>query len=155
MVSNAAEARKYIAVAHVACPGTSARKKDVSQLQRDLERYCVWILPVPRIYNLALLEDIYIEHTSPCLNKIWDDLRYHVFPATQSCMTPENRSYLIETIYSRHRAVQTTRPRLDTISMVSMVEGGLDKAEAQSNARTRLKLKVESFTSSEGLLPLA
>ncbi len=97
----------------------------------------MWILPVPRIYNLVLLEDIYIEHTSPCLNKIWDDLRYHVFPATQSCMTPENRSYLIETIYSRHRAVQTTRPGLDTISMVSMVEGGLGKAEAQSSFSSR------------------
>ena len=87
----------------------------------------MWILPVPRIYNLALLEDIYIEHTSPCLNKIWDDLRYHVFPATQSCMTPENRSYLIETVCSRHRAVQTP----------SMVEGGLDKAEAQSSFSSR------------------
>ena len=71
----------------------------------------VWILPVARIYNLALLEDIYIEQTSPCLNKIWDDLRYHVFPATQSCMTPENKLNLIETIYSRHHAAQATKSR--------------------------------------------
>ena len=116
----------------------------------------MWILPVPRIYNLALLEDIYIEHTSPCLNKIWDDLRYHVFPATQSCMTPENRSYLIETIYSRHRAVQTTRPGLDTISMVSMVEGGLDKAEAQSSFSSRdsdTSTQVPASNASEATTP--
>ena len=30
----------------------------------------IWILPLPSIYNLALLEDIFIEQPSPCLNKI-------------------------------------------------------------------------------------
>ena len=57
-----------------------------------------WILPLPSIYNLALLEDIYIEQTSLCLNKIWHDLNYHVFPAAQSCMTAENKFSLIETM---------------------------------------------------------
>ena len=71
----------------------------------------VWILPLPRIYNLAFLEDIYIEQTSPCLNKIWHDLSYHVFPATQSCMTAENKFSLIETIYSRHHAAQAAQSR--------------------------------------------
>ena len=77
----------------------------------------VWILPIPRIYNLALLEEIYIAQTSPCLNQIWDDLRFQVFPAAQSCMRPENKCNLIETIYSRHRAAlagaRTADPRGD------------------------------------------
>ena len=71
----------------------------------------VWILSLPRIYNLAFIEDIYIEEASLCLNKIWHDLSYHVFPAEQSCMTAENEFSLLETVYSRHRAAQAAQSR--------------------------------------------
>ena len=63
----------------------------------------VWILQVPRIYNLALLEEIYMDQTSPCLNQIWDDLRFDIFPRTQACMTYENKCCLVDAICNRHR----------------------------------------------------
>ena len=70
-------------------------------------------LPIPRIYNLARLEKIYIQQTIPRLKHIWNDLRFHVLPATQSCMTPENRRYLIETIRNRHNVLRTDATSAD------------------------------------------
>ena len=119
----------------------------------------VWILPIPRIYNLALLEEIYIAQTSPCLNQIWDDLRFQVFPATQSCMTSENKCYLIETIYSRHRAAlagaRTADPRddvgaedLDSLSrgsseLSTQVPNASDGSDAASETTTPRRLNTE------------
>ena len=119
----------------------------------------VWILPIPRIYNLALLEEIYIAQTSPCLNQIWDDLRFQVFPATQSCMTSENKCYLIETINSRHRAAlagaRTADPRddvgaedLDSLSrgsseLSTQVPNASDGSDAASETPTPRRLNTE------------
>ena len=62
----------------------------------------VWVLAIPRIYNLHLLEEIYIAQTKPCLNKVWDDIRYHCFPRAQSTMTAEDKRQLVSVIRRRH-----------------------------------------------------
>ena len=62
----------------------------------------VWVLAIPRIYNLHLLEEICIAQTKPCLNKVWDDIRYHCFPRAQSTMTAEDKRQLVSVLHRLH-----------------------------------------------------